>query len=185
MCPDSACVADVIVQHLRACKRVPALRYALPIIIPESNMPVALDIQREVKVVQKVHCHFMTEDTDRAAATQWDYPGSVTTRYNKPEMVRLLIRYMQEKRICFYEDFISVAEGISGVHDVQKEFILELRKFSKVKKDKKLRDGTPVCAPPTYNGKCVGANDDLPMALSIGVFMYRVFMQKEKYAELR
>jgi len=180
--------AEMVVRHIERCKELPFLQYALPIIIPESNLPlVAMQLQRTLKHDYKFRCQFMTEDKNKND-TGYNLPGSITTHTNKLQSVDLLIRqYMKKNKIVFYHDFVvavsNAAEATSGIN-VKKEFERQLRDFARIKKYKTAKDGSP-CVDFFYHGKSSGCNDDFVLTLLIAVRMHKVFWEKEKYENLR
>lgn len=180
----SVAVADIIETHIRECRRrIPALARALPVIIPESNIPVALDLQYALKTLKRCDCVFMTEDNDSSAPVAWDRPGSVTTRQNKPEMVSILLRRFTEHKIVLHSQFITASQD-QTLRDIEKEFVAQFRTFSEFKKRVRLQDGS-IEIRRYYSGKTSGQNDDFVMAVAIGGFMKQRWEQKEKYARFR
>lgn len=180
----SARVADIIDTHIRECKRrIPALARVLPVIIPESNIPVALDIQYALKTLKRCDCVFMTEDHDASAPVAWDRPGSVTTRQNKPEMVRILMQRFAEQKIVLHSQFITASQD-ETLRDIEKEFVAQFRTFSEFKKRVRLTDGS-IEIRRYYSGKTSGQNDDFVMAVAIAGFMKLRWDQKDKYARFR
>lgn len=180
---DSAVVAKTIKAHIDACKReIRELQFALPVIIPESNMAMALDLQYQLKTLMGVNCHFMTEDNDKASAQPYDMPGSQTTAKNKPVMVRLLRQYMEQRRIVFHSDFVTTQVTVG--RSVQKEFIQQLRNFAEILVIREGPDGAPVTRT-YYTGKVAGGNDDYVITAALGPYMKQIFDQKDKYASLR
>jgi hypothetical protein len=176
-------VAKTVRDHIDACKRqIQELRLAVPIIIPESNMAVALDLQYQLKTVMGVHCYFMTEDNDKASAQPYDMPGSQTTAQNKPVMIRLLRQMLEQRRVVFHSDFV-VANELPG-RSIQKEFISQMRNFAEILKIREGPDGAPVTRT-WYTGKAAGGNDDFVITLALVIYMYQVFEAKDKYAGLR
>ncbi len=176
-------VAKTIQAHIAACRQqIPELRLAVPIIIPESNMPVALDLQYQLKTVMSVNCFFMTEDNDKAAPQPYDMPGAPTTGRNKPRMIRLLRQYLEQHRLVFHADFVNAT--VAPGRPVQKEFIQQLRAFAEILKISEGADGAPA-ARTYYSGKNAGGNDDFVMCLAIGLFMKQIFDVKQKYEALR
>lgn len=185
---DSLVAADMVVRHIERCKELPFLQYALPIIIPESNLPlIAMQLQRDLKRDYKVRWQFMTEDKNKNDLGH-TLPGSVTTHTNKLESVNILTQnYLKKNKIVFYQDFVVAAsegaETTSGIN-VKKEFERQLRDFARIKKYKDARDGSKYVEF-SYHGKSSGCNDDFVMTLLIAVRMHKIFWEKEKYANLR
>ncbi len=178
-------MARTIKQHIDAVKQqIPALRKALPVIIPESNIPVALDIQWQLKTYLSVDCIFMTEDTDRASTTPYDMPGSVTTKHNKPIMVNLLKRYLELGHIVFAQPFVTADESTGNTRDIRKEFINQMYNFAKITVTRIEQDGSPAVKI-FHSGKASGGNDDFVMALAIGIYMRGIFLDKDKYQHIR
>ena len=174
-------MARTIKAHIDAVKqRIPSLRKARPIIIPESNIPVALDIQWQLKTYLSVDCVFMTEDNDRASTTPYDMPGSMTTKYNKPIMINTLKRYLELGHIVFSEPFVSADETTGNTKDIRKEFINQMYNFAKITVTRIDQDGSPAVKI-YHSGKAAGGNDDFVMALAIGIHMYGAFKDKQKY----
>lgn len=174
--------------HIAKCKEIPFLRYALPIIIPESNLPtIAQELSRTLKLSLQLRCQFMTQDRSHAG-TQADLPGSYTTRTNKLEMVQLMLNsYLAPRKIVFYKDFVvTVSEGeeATSTIDVKKEFERQLRDFARIKKYKVGRDGATTCEF-FYNGKTGNSNDDLTISLLIALLMHKRFWSEEKYRNVR
>ena len=180
--------AQMVVRHIEACKQLPFLEYALPIIIPESNLPlVAMQLQHTLKHDYKFRCQFMTEDKNKNDPG-YNLPGAITTHTNKAESVNILIQnYLKPNKIVFYHDFLveasESAEATSGIN-VKREFERQLREFQRIKKYKDGRDGSKY-VDFSYHGKVSGRNDDFVMTLLIAVRMFKVFSEKEKYAKLR
>jgi len=174
----------VVRDHIAECKkRVQALRSAHAIIIPETNIPIALELQYNLKTVLGVRCSFMCEDNDKSAPVAFDRPGSLTTRQNKPEMIYTLRKRLSEGRIVLHTHFI-VASQEATLKDVAQELIAEFRSFTEWRKRVRLADGT-VEVRCYYSGKVAGNNDDFVMAVAIGGYMKMIFDQKEKYRHLR
>lgn len=174
--------------HVKKCKEIRFLQYALPIIIPESNLvTVAAELQRTLKLNLQMKCQFMTEDK-RKHSMETELPGNVTTHQNKIEMISILINtYLKPGKICLYHDFVvTVSEGeeATQVVDVKKELIRQMRDFAKIKRIKTAGDGSPI-ATFVYNGKTKGANDDLVMAVLMAGLMRRWFVTKPKYEGIR
>jgi hypothetical protein len=161
---------------------IPALLHAMPIIVPESNMPLALDLQYQLKTVYSVKCEFMLEDSDKSTGVAFDMPGSVTTRHNKATMVHLLKRYLETEQIGFSPIFVSNHETM--VFNVRKEIIKELQAFSRILETKEGPGGSPVQRV-YYSGKVAGGQDDFVMTIAIGIYMKHIFDVKDKYAPLR
>lgn len=179
---DSILVGSIIASHIEKCRTLPFLRNSLAVIIPEANMAtIAQHIMISMRQLHVPNCVFMTEDNDRAAAHQYDLPGSITTRRNKPEMVTLLIEdYMKKQRLVFFRDFVVAEPESSVVDDVKGEFVKQMRSFLRRKKAVKQRDGS-VLFETFYTGKHNGGTDDFVLTLMIGVFMQRRFFTSEKY----
>lgn len=176
-------VAKTIKAHIEACRReIRELQFAMPIIIPESNMAMALDLQYQLKTLMGVNCYFMTEDNDKASAQPFDLPGSQTTAKNKPVMVRLLRQYLEQRRIVFHSDFVTT-QVVPG-RSVQKEFIQQMRAFAEILVIREGPDGAPVTRT-YYTGKVAGGNDDYVITAALGPYMKQIFDQKDKYASLR
>ncbi len=175
-------------RHVSACKKLPFLSYAMPVIIPESNLPlVAMQLQRTLKNDLEFVCQFMTEDKNKKSM-QSDLPGSVTTHDNKLEMVYTFINnYLKTDKVVFHKDFVvAVSESVettSGIC-VKKEFERQLRDFTRIKKYKNTQDGSQQCVF-FFNGKGSGQTDDLVMSLLIGILMHKRFWSKEKYEGVR
>ncbi len=133
---------------------------------------------RELKVPR---CVFMTEDNDKGAAHQYDLPGSITTRRNKPEMVTILIEdYMKKQKLVFFRDFVVAEWESSVVDDVKAEFVKQFRSFLRKKKATKQRDGSTIFET-FYTGKHNGGTDDFVLTLMIGVYMHIIFFTHDKY----
>ena len=174
--------------HVKKCKEIPFLLYALPIIIPESNLvTMAAELQRTLKLNLQMKCQFMTEDK-RKHSMETELPGNVTTHQNKIEMISILINtYLKPGKICLYHDFVvTVSEGedVTQFIDVKKELIRQMRDFAKIKRIKTAGDGSQI---PTfvYNGKTKGLNDDLVMAILMAGLMKKWFFSLEKYRGIR
>jgi hypothetical protein len=183
-------VADVVAQHIAHCKQLPFLRYAHPIIIPESNLPMmAMELQNKLKHTLQVNCTFMTEDKSHAGALA-DLPGSYTTRQNKLEMVYSFIEhYLKTDRVVFHQDFVvAVSESMmvtASPGNIQKLFVRQLRDFARIKKYRVDKDGTTLCEF-FFSGKNSGSNnDDFVMALLIAILMHKRFWSKDKYKNVR
>ena len=174
-------------RHVHECRRrIPALASALPVIVPEANLPsVALELMRAIKALG-LAAFFMTEDHNPGSAIARDLPGCYTTRTNKLEMVAVLRdHYLARHALSFAQPFIVAAEpGTCQVRDVRAEFMTQMRKFSRIRRERLEADGSTVYEY-FYSGKKVGANDDFPMTLCIGVFMHDKFAHNPKYAALR
>jgi hypothetical protein len=182
-------VANVVASHVRKCRELKSLQYAIAIIIPESNLPFcSRELQKDMKEVVRLDNHiFMTEDSSGYGVNgRKDLPGSITTHNKKLEMVDILINtYLQQNRICFHQPFIVSQEDIAGVESVQLEVVSQLRGFKKRRKHKFDADDQVVCQI-IYTGKePAGKNDDFVMALLIAVYNYREFMRLEKYRPYR
>ena len=185
---DRILVAALVESHIHACKQIPYLKYALPIIIPESNLPtMALELQRTLKHQLHTTCQFMTEDK-RKDSVQSELPGSYTTHTKKIEMVHNIInRYLKPHKIVVNDDFIVTfsesIEATSGIQ-VKKEMERQMRNFSRIKQYRKHKDCSLYCEF-FYNGKSSGENDDQVMAIIINALMYKWFMEKDKYKGIR
>lgn len=185
---DRYVVAEMIEIHVKKCKEIPFLRYALPIIIPESNLvTMAAELQRTLKLNLQMKCQFMTEDK-RKHSMETELPGNVTTHQNKIEMISILINtYLKPGKICLYHNFVvTVSEGeeATQVVDVKKELIRQMRDFAKIKRIKTAGDGSQI-ATFVYNGKTKGANDDLVMAILMAGLMCKWFNTLPKYQGIR
>lgn len=176
-------VARVVRDHIVECKsKIQALRYALPIIIPESNIPIAQDLMRRLKGELGMRCAFMTEDHDASAPVAYDRPGSVTTHKNKEAMVDKLTKRLAEGRIVMHTQFVVAAQDHT-LKNIEKELVDEFRTFSEFRKRVRLVDGSYETRR-YHSGKCIGHNDDFVMAVAIGGEMKDRFYQKEKYRVL-
>lgn len=178
-------MAKTIKQHIEAVKqRIPSLRKAFPIIIPEANMPVALDIQWQLKTYFGVKCELMTEDNDRSSTTPYDMPGSVTTKQNKPIMIDILKRSLELGHVVFADPFITADESTGNTRDIRKEFINQMYNFARITVTRINPDGSPYVRI-YHSGKAAGGNDDFVIALALGLYMRGIFLEKEKYEHLR
>lgn len=178
----------MIETHVAKCKEIPFLRYALPIIIPESNLPtMAAELQRTLKLNLQMKCQFMTEDK-RKHSMEAQLPGNITTHKNKIEMINLLINtYLKPGRICLYHDFVvTVSEGeeATQIVNVKQELIRQMRDFARIKRIKTASDGSQRCEF-VFNGKTKGANDDLVMAILMSGLMHKWWCEKPKYSGVR
>jgi hypothetical protein len=183
-------VSQIIANHVLECKRrIPRLQRALPVIIPESNLPcMALEIQRTLKMQLNFECIFMTEDK-RKGQKSGNLPGNITTHRNKEEMVTYFKeKYLATGKIFVRPDFIvASSEGpdvTDGVADVKHEFERQMRDFSRIKRYYRAPDQS------TYvrffhHGKIDGKNDDFVMALLMAPYMYRIFCASDKYRNVR
>lgn len=179
---------DMVLRHIAACKQIPFLKEALPIIIPESNMPLqALALQRVLKREYKLKCQFMTEDKNKNAKSK-ELPGMITTHHNKLKMVELMKQALaKENGIVMYPNFIVAAsEGVQATTgiNVRREFELQLREFSCIKQYNTDAAGATY-AKFFYHGKLGGRNDDFVMSTLIGLFMHKLFEESEKYQNVR
>jgi hypothetical protein len=147
-------------------------------------MPVALDIQWQMKVHFSFECHFMTETTDKSSAFAYDQPGSMTTKQNKTLMINQLKRYLELGHVVFHEPFISADDTTGNVRDIKKEFIKHMENFSKISVHRVQPDGSPDVKI-FYSGKAAGGNDDFVMALAIGLYNRIAFLEKGKYSHLQ
>ena len=177
-------VGQIVASHIAKCRTHPFLANCLAIVIPECNMAtIAQNIMIAMRQLNVPRCIFMTEDNDKGAAHQYDMPGSLTTRRNKPEMVTVLIEdFMKKQKLVFYRDFIVAEWESSVVDDVKKEFVQQLRTFLRKKKAMKQRDGT-VLFETFYSGKHNGGTDDFVLTLMIGVYMHFKFFKNQKYQQ--
>lgn len=177
-----ACTIKSHIEEVKA--RIPSLRKARPIIIPEANMTVALDLQWQLKTYLKVDCVFMTEDNDRASTTPYDMPGSVTTKQNKPIMINILKRHLELGHVVFSDPFITADESTGNTRDIRKEFINEMYNFARITVTRVEQDGSP-SVKIFHSGKAAGGNDDFVIALALGLFMRAIFLEDDKYEHLR
>lgn len=168
--------------HIAKCRTIPFLANCLAIVIPESNMAtIAQHIMIAMRQLQVPRCVFMTEDNDKGAAHQYDLPGSITSRKNKPEMVTMLVEdYMKKQKLVFYQNFVVAEWESAVVEDVKREFVSQMRSFLRKKKAMKQRDGT-ILFETFYSGKHNGGTDDFVLTLMIGVYMHHRFFTNEKY----
>jgi hypothetical protein len=174
------------------CRERDSLRYALAIIIPESNLPfVSVELQAMMKDQERpehyLHNHlFMMEDSggkNASGGRRLDLPGSITTHRNKLESVTLLIdQYFKPEAICFHEPFIISQEEITAVESVQLELVAQLRNFKKQRLLKKDSEGNPISQIIFTGKKTGGRNDDFVSALQILVMMKRTFWRDQRYA---
>ena len=175
-------VAEVVYAHVERCRQITALKRALAIIVPESNLPfAAVDLQKELKYTLRLENHmFMLEDGGNGRK---DLPGSVTTHTKKLEMVQLLIKhYLQPQRICYHDPFIVVMDEMAGVEDVQLEVTKQLRGFKQKRRYHTDAEENVACQI-IYTGKePVGTNDDFVMALLIAVYHEKKFREDPRYA---
>jgi hypothetical protein len=178
----------MVVRHIARCKEIAFLKEAIPVIIPESNMPlVALALQRSLKHDYKLKCQFMTEDKNRNAK-QKELPGMITTYHNKLKMVALMQKALaKENGIVMYPDFVvASSEGVESTTgiNIRKEFESQFREFQRIKQY--CTDATGAAyAKFFYNGKRGGGNDDFVMSTMIGLFMHQLFEESEKYQNVR
>ena len=176
-------MGKIIASHIAKCRSQAFLRNALAIIIPECNMAtIAQHIMMSVRQYEIPQCIFMTEDNNRSSAHQYDLPGSLTTRQNKPVMVTMLIEdYMKKQKLVFYRHFIVAEWEYAVVEDVRAEFVNQMRSFLCKKKAMRQRDGT-VLFEKFYSGKHNGQTDDFVLTLMIGVYMHKLFFLNQKYS---
>jgi hypothetical protein len=179
---DSLHVAEVIRDHINACRENDALASAKAVIIIEANLPgITWDVQAAVNSLGVRNKTFLFEDKSSAHSEQRDAPGSMTTRRNKPEMINLLKdKYLKANNIGFYHNFVTANRERAIVDDIQEEIVKELRLFNKRLVIQKARDGS-VHNDIYYTGKLTGGNDDFVMALAMGVYWKEVFFHNEKY----
>lgn len=177
-------VAQVIYNHVHKCRENPFMQHAKIIIIPESNIAtVAQELDRQIQgpywFENKKVMYEDNANKGGGGGIQHDMPGSVTTNRSKIDMVIWITeRYMKPNKIVFSKELISTHEGmISSIGQIQKEFVRELRLFSKIKEDLP-SGGCKV----TYSGKRAGCDDDLVLTLLIAVFFHNVFMTDNRYA---
>ena len=140
---DAILVGSIVASHINKCKKLSYLKNALPVVIPEANLPtIAQNILYAMRDLQ-VNCVFMNEDDNKGSEQRNDLPGSITTRRNKVEMVLLLVEeYMKKRRLVFNREFIVAEPEYSVVEDVKGEYVKQLRNFCQKRKQKVDRDGT-------------------------------------------
>lgn len=179
----SLTVAQLLVEHIYQCRRIKHLQYAMPVIIPESNLPyIAQQLQMDVRQMYRESIVFMMEDAGSRTAMQKDLPGSVTTHRKKNEMViNLQNKYLKLGKVLFNTMFINVRFDELPFDDIQVEIMKQLRGFRQKRCYKLDTEGNSVCQL-IFTGKApVGQNDDFVMVLLIGCYYQQIFFENPIY----
>ena len=173
----SLSVAQLIVEHIKKCRLIKHLQYALAIIIPESNLPfIAMQLQFEIKNRFQLENHYFMMGDSGSGNGMKDLPGSITTHKKKLEMVHMIKEnYMKNGRICFNNPFIVTRDDELPFDDLKTEIMKQMRGFRKKRWYKTDTEGNSICQL-IYTGKePIGHNDDFVMTLLIAVYNEKIF----------
>jgi hypothetical protein len=179
----SLTVAQLVVEHIRQCRRLKHLTYAMPIVIPESNLPyIAQQLQIDVKRMYNDKIVFMMEDSGSKMVDK-DLPGSMTTHRKKNTMVTLLQNeYLKPGRLSFHRSFVNVKFEELPFDDIKIEIMKELRGFRQKRCYKLDAEGQSICQL-IFTGKApIGQNDDFVMVLLMGCYNEKLFFEDARYS---
>ena len=174
-CLDNVMLGDLVVDHIRACRRIKGLKDSLSVLMIESNMPgIAQSIMRTIRERQLVNCVIMRDKDGNT--------GCRTTPQNKPSMVYDTQTIMREKRIVFHRDFTTFGIDYCPEDDLRDTLIAEMRSFTRTIIPSKTN---PDNVSERFSGKASGGKDDFVMALMINIYWRKLFLVEERYRMYR
>jgi len=180
---DTIAVGAVLYNHILACRRLPGLANALPIVVPEANMAhISMSLRDHVQEELGLKCLFLMED-NKGKGPYRDTAGSITSERNKRESAEMLRDlYLKPGLACFHKHFVTVHLEVAIDQDVKSVLVGQMRNY-KMKRLAYKDHGGALRYEPYYSGKWTGdKNDDFVSAMLIAVYNKREFWRNtEKY----
>ena len=163
----------IVIQHIASCRRIQGLENCTIVLVLESNL--AYECQHILHSIQAAGIKKWVALQEGAGYTL----GWLTTNERKEAMCLQLREALTVGKISFVDGFFSNTASVKimrqNCEDEMRNFciLVEASKtpFGKVKK--------------TYSGKVGGRNDDLMIALQLGLSGAKVFYTETRYAAFR